>query len=79
MGGEQQELKGPDFASGIPIADIADGAMLLGHANGDAVLLARRGENVFAIGNLVHKVSAADRCALDGRAVAAVVAGRLQP
>ena len=50
MGGEQQELKGPDFASGIPIADIADGAMLLGHANGDAVLLARRGENVFAIG-----------------------------
>lgn len=33
-------------------------------------------ENVFAIGNLVHSVAAADRCALDGRAVAAVVAGR---
>ena len=30
-------------------------------------------ENVFAIGNLVHKVAAADRCALDGRAVAAEV------
>jgi len=24
---------------------------------------------VFAIGNLVHKVAAADRCALDGKAV----------
>jgi thioredoxin reductase len=30
-------------------------------------------DNVFAIGNLVHRVAAADRCALDGRAVAAVV------
>jgi thioredoxin reductase len=29
--------------------------------------------NVFAIGNLVHKVAAADRCALDGKAVAAEV------
>jgi thioredoxin reductase len=30
-------------------------------------------DNVFAIGNLVHRVAAADRCALDGRAVAAEV------
>jgi thioredoxin reductase len=30
-------------------------------------------DGVFAIGNLVHHVAAADRCALDGRAVAAVV------
>ena len=50
MGGGQQELKGPDLALGIPAADLADGAMLLGHANGDAVLLARRGDEVFAIG-----------------------------
>src|SRR5688572_19564905 len=50
MGGGQQELKGPDLSSGIPIADLADGAMLLGYANGDAVLLARRGEEIFAIG-----------------------------
>jgi hypothetical protein len=28
---------------------------------------------VFAIGNLVHKVASADRCALDGKAVAAAV------
>src|SRR5688500_18306915 len=50
MGGGQQELKGPDLSSGIPIADLADGAMLLGHADGDAVLLARRGDEIFAIG-----------------------------
>ena len=50
MGGGEQELKGPDLATGIPLADLADGAMLLGHADGQAVLLARRGDDVFAIG-----------------------------
>ena len=30
-------------------------------------------DNVYAIGNLVHKVASADRCALDGRAVATAV------
>ena len=34
-------------------------------------------DGVFAIGNLVHKVAAADRCALDGKAVAAEVARSL--
>ena len=50
MGGGQEELKGPDLSSGIPLTDIADGAMLLGHAEGESVLLARRGDEVFAIG-----------------------------
>jgi nitrite reductase/ring-hydroxylating ferredoxin subunit/thioredoxin reductase len=50
MGGGQEELKGPDLSSGIPLSDIADGAMLLGHAEGESVLLARRGEEIFAIG-----------------------------
>ena len=50
MGGGQQELKGPDLTLGIPAADLADGAMLVGHANGEAVLIARRGDDVFAIG-----------------------------
>ena len=50
MGGEQQQLTGPDLASGIPLHDLADGAMLLGHANDEAVLLARRGDAIFAIG-----------------------------
>jgi len=34
-------------------------------------------DGVFAIGNLVHEVAAADRCALDGKAVAAVVVASL--
>src|SRR5688500_16927149 len=50
MGGNQQELKGPDLSSGVPIGDVADGGMLLGHANGEAVLVARCGDEVFAIG-----------------------------
>ena len=50
MGGGEQELKGPDLSSGIPLGDLADGAMLLGHAEGEAVLLARQGDEIFAIG-----------------------------
>ena len=50
MGGGQEELKGPDLSSGIPLGDLGDGAMLLGHAEGESVLLARRGEEIFAIG-----------------------------
>ncbi len=41
-------LEGPDLANGV--AQIADGAMLLGHAGGEPVLLARRGDELFAIG-----------------------------
>ncbi len=36
-------------------------------------------DGVFAIGNLVHRVAAADRCALDGRVVASAVVRRLRP
>ena len=50
MSGSETPLEGPDLSKGVPFADLADGAMLLGHAAGEAVLLARRGEAVFAIG-----------------------------
>ena len=43
-------LSGPDLARGIPVSSIADGAMLAGHAHGESVLLARRGDEFFAIG-----------------------------
>jgi len=42
----------------------------------DASFRTSRGD-VFAIGNLVHTVAAADRCALDGRAVAEAVVGSI--
>ncbi len=49
MGGEQK-LSGPDLFEGVALAEVGDGKMLLGHANGKAVLLARRGEEIFAVG-----------------------------
>ena len=44
------ELKGPDFEQGCEIAKLSEGEMLLGHASGEAILVARRGEDLFAIG-----------------------------
>ena len=41
---------GPDLAMGVPLSRIPDGGMLLGEASGEAVLLARRNGEVFAIG-----------------------------
>lgn len=50
MGDAKTELSGPDFAQGIEISTIPDGTMLLGHARGEPVLLARCGDELFAIG-----------------------------
>jgi NADPH-dependent 2,4-dienoyl-CoA reductase/sulfur reductase-like enzyme/nitrite reductase/ring-hydroxylating ferredoxin subunit len=40
---------GPDLAAGIDAAQLADGGMLVGHVGDEAVLLARRGPEIFAI------------------------------
>src|SRR5262245_25322739 len=50
MAGTQSEPVGPDLARGIPAADLVDGRMLAGHVGDEAVLLARRGTEVFAVG-----------------------------
>jgi apoptosis-inducing factor 3 len=50
MSDTPDDLTGPDLTQGIPLADLADGALLGGHAHGKPVLLARRGEEVFAVG-----------------------------
>src|SRR5262249_30790980 len=50
MGAEQSKPKGPDLARGVPLGDVADGGMVGGHVGDDAVLLARRGDELFAIG-----------------------------
>src|SRR5213083_1897862 len=44
------DLEGPDFEKGCKIDQVADGEMLLGHAFDEAVLVARRGDELFAIG-----------------------------
>jgi NADPH-dependent 2,4-dienoyl-CoA reductase/sulfur reductase-like enzyme/nitrite reductase/ring-hydroxylating ferredoxin subunit len=49
MSAGEQTLHGPDLTQGISAAEIPDGGILLGHANGEAVLLSRRGTEVFAI------------------------------
>jgi apoptosis-inducing factor 3 len=51
----QSKLIGPDLAGGIPADDITDGSMLAGHVGEEAVLLARRGDEFFAIdGKCTH-------------------------
>src|SRR5258708_1952098 len=51
MAAEQSKPKGPDLARGVPLGDVADGGMVGGHVGDDAVLLARRGDEWFAIGS----------------------------
>ena len=50
MAAEQSKAKGPDLAQGVPHSDVADGGMISGHVGDDAVLLVRRGNELFAIG-----------------------------
>jgi NADPH-dependent 2,4-dienoyl-CoA reductase/sulfur reductase-like enzyme/nitrite reductase/ring-hydroxylating ferredoxin subunit len=47
---ESHATEGPDLAAGIPTADLADGSMVAGHVGKDSVLLARIGDEFFAIG-----------------------------
>jgi NADPH-dependent 2,4-dienoyl-CoA reductase/sulfur reductase-like enzyme/nitrite reductase/ring-hydroxylating ferredoxin subunit len=50
MSAEQSSPSGPDLTQGISADELADGQMLLGHVGQEAVLLARRGNEVFAVG-----------------------------
>jgi NADPH-dependent 2,4-dienoyl-CoA reductase/sulfur reductase-like enzyme/nitrite reductase/ring-hydroxylating ferredoxin subunit len=45
-----QELTGPDLSEGVATTELAAGQMLVGHASGEAVLLARSASKVFAVG-----------------------------
>ena len=47
---DENKPTGPDLAKGVALTDIADGGMLVGHVGGDEVLLARRGNELFAVG-----------------------------
>jgi NADPH-dependent 2,4-dienoyl-CoA reductase/sulfur reductase-like enzyme/nitrite reductase/ring-hydroxylating ferredoxin subunit len=49
MSGNATALTGPDFSKGVATSEIPDGGILLGHASGEAVLLSRRGTELFAI------------------------------
>ena len=47
---EISPLSGPDLTLGVELSAIPDATMLLGHARGEAVMLVRRGDEIFAIG-----------------------------
>ena len=50
MAERQLDMKGPDFAEGIDVSQLADGTSLLGHVGDASVLLARHREELFAVG-----------------------------
>src|SRR5437867_4022846 len=50
MAEASNEVHGPDFKKGCKSDEVAGGKMLLGHAFGEQVLVARRGDELFAIG-----------------------------
>ncbi|MEX2179307.1 MAG: FAD-dependent oxidoreductase [Gemmatimonadaceae bacterium] len=50
MATEQEALTGPDFTGGVPLSSVPDGGSLGGNAHGQPVLLARFGDEVFAVG-----------------------------
>ena len=60
MSEPQKKLDGPDFAQGVPFGDLDEGSMILGHVAGEAVVLARTGGALFAIG-------AVERCSRSAR------------
>src|SRR5215475_12157592 len=49
MGGTDTELTGPDLTQGVDANSIADGESVLGHAGGEPVMLARVGDEYFAL------------------------------
>jgi nitrite reductase/ring-hydroxylating ferredoxin subunit len=70
MGEQETKLSGPDFTQGVEVSTIPDGTMLLGHANGEPVVLARRGDEVFAIGAIcTHYGAPLEQGLLDGETV----------
>ncbi|MBT8402199.1 MAG: Rieske 2Fe-2S domain-containing protein, partial [Rhodothermia bacterium] len=51
MGGEKKELEGPDLTKGVSLSELRDGGKMVGHADGESVLLVRKGDEFFAIGS----------------------------
>jgi len=50
MSAEQQGVEGRELEAGVPLSELAEGEPLPGQLHGEAVLLVRRGEEVWAVG-----------------------------
>jgi nitrite reductase/ring-hydroxylating ferredoxin subunit len=46
---DAQDAPKPDLRGGVALAGLADGGMLLGRVDDDEVILARRGDEIFAV------------------------------
>src|SRR5687767_8400234 len=68
MSNSESTLAGPDLAIGVPLESVPDGSMVAGHAHGEAVLLARSSDELFAVGALCSHYGAplADGLLVDG-------------
>ena len=70
MAAERKPDNSPDLTEGITLADFGDRALLRGHVGKKAVLLARLGDEVHAVGaTCTHYQGRLDRGALEGDAV----------
>ena len=50
MSTDEQKATGPDLKAGTPINSLKEGVPLAGHADGEQVILVRRGQQVYAVG-----------------------------
>ncbi|MDQ3997861.1 MAG: FAD-dependent oxidoreductase, partial [Gemmatimonadota bacterium] len=50
MAGHDATLSGPDLAAGVNVSDVPNEGILLGHAHGESVVLARSDGEIFAVG-----------------------------
>jgi apoptosis-inducing factor 3 len=47
---EIREMNKVDLKNGFPVSELRDGSMITGQADGEEVVLARRGDELFAVG-----------------------------
>jgi NAD(P)H-nitrite reductase len=50
MSEQSSDLEGPDLAVGIPVSSVPEDGVLLGHSLGKPVVIAKHGQDIFAIG-----------------------------
>jgi NADPH-dependent 2,4-dienoyl-CoA reductase/sulfur reductase-like enzyme/nitrite reductase/ring-hydroxylating ferredoxin subunit len=50
MSNDNAQLEGPDLRAGVELNALSDRTMLTGHVDGEAVMLVRNGEELFAVG-----------------------------
>ena len=55
------KLNGPDLRSGVALESLAENSPLLGHVDGEAIILVRQGENIFATGAARRRCARTER------------------